>query len=259
MAEQDQLIFGIHAIKEALSAGKEIDRVLVRRGSGSDLLRQLTGELRGLGVPVQQVPEEKLNRVTRKNHQGVIAWLSQISYCDITSVLPSVFELGQDPLVLVLDGITDVRNFGAIARSAECAGAHAIVIPAGGNAAINADAIKASAGALLRIPVCRHRDLAAILRFLRECGLMLLAATEKAETSVYRTVMTGPVAIILGSEETGVSAPLLKEADKRIAIPMRGAISSLNVSVAAGILLFEVVRQRDPGSDQRKLAAETLL
>ena len=251
MAKQDQFIFGIHAIREALNAGRDIDKLLVRRGAGSDLLKQLMAELRQKDVPVQQVPVEKLNRITRMNHQGVIAWISQITYSDITSVLPSVFESGEEPLVLLLDGISDVRNFGAIARSAECAGVHAIVIPASGSAAINPDAIKTSAGALLRIPVCRHRDLVTVGRFLRDSGLRLFAATEKAEKVIYQADMTGPVGIIMGSEERGVSNALLKDTEGWVSIPMKGAISSLNVSVATGIMLFEVIRQRNPKAYSR--------
>ena len=245
MVKGDQIIFGIHAVLEAVDAGKNLDRVLVRRGAGSDLLKKLMGELSRREIPIQQVPVEKLNRVTGKNHQGVIAWLSEITYGDVTSVIPSVYELGEDPLLLLLDGVSDVRNFGAIARSAECAGVHAIVIPASGSAAINADAIKTSAGALHRIPVCRHRDLVSIVRFLKDSGLRIFAATEKAEQVVFNEDMTGPVGIILGSEERGVSNVLLKDADVWVSIPMKGTISSLNVSVAAGIMLFEVIRQRN--------------
>lgn len=244
IAMQDQFIFGIHAIQEALNAGKEVDRVLVRRGVGSDLLKQLLGELNRRDIPIQQVPVEKLNRITRKNHQGVIAWLSQLTYSDITLLLPAVFESGEEPLVLVLDAISDVRNFGAIARTAECAGVHAIVIPASGSAAINPDAIKTSAGALHRIPVCRHKNLPYVIRFLRESGLKIFAATEKAEEELYGTDMTGPAAVILGSEDRGISNALLKDADSWVSIPMKGTISSLNVSVAAGVMLFEVNRQR---------------
>jgi len=185
MAKNDNYIFGIHAVLEAVNAGKDLDKVLVRRGAGSDLLKKLLGVLSRMEIPVQQVPVEKLNRITGKNHQGVIAFLSEISYVDITTLLPSIFEKGEDPLILLLDGVSDVRNFGAIARSAECAGVHAIVIPASGNAAINADAIKTSAGALHRIPVCRHRDLLTVMRFLKESGLRLLAATEKASDSMH--------------------------------------------------------------------------
>jgi len=245
MATQETFIFGIHAVKEALSAGKDIDKVLIRRGAGSELFKELLSELRRLDIPVQQVPVEKLNRITRKNHQGVIAWISQITYSDISSVLPNIYESGEDPLILLLDGVSDVRNFGAIARSAECAGVHAIVIPFSGSAAINSDAIKTSAGALHRIPVCRQRDLVTAARFLRDSGLRLFAATEKAEELVFNSDLTGPVGIIMGSEDRGVSNVLLKDADQWVSIPMKGSISSLNVSVAAGIMLFEAVRQRN--------------
>jgi len=244
MTKTDNYIFGIHAVLEAVHAGKDLDKVLVRRGGGSDLLKKLMGELSRMEIPVQQVPVEKLNRITGKNHQGVIAFLSEVSYLDITTLLPSIFEKGEDPLILLLDGVSDVRNFGAIARSAECAGVHAIVIPSSGSAAINADAIKTSAGALHRIPVCRHRDLLTVLRFLQESGLRLFAATEKAADTLYATDMTGPAGIILGSEDTGISSQLLKVADSWVSIPMKGTIASLNVSVAAGVMLFEVLRQR---------------
>lgn len=244
MAKNDNYIFGIHAVLEAVHAGKDLDKVLVRRGAGSDLFKKLLGVLSRMEIPVQQVPVEKLNRVTVKNHQGVIAFLSEVSYADITKLLPSIFEKGEEPLILLLDGVSDIRNFGAIARSAECAGVHAIVIPASGSAAINADAIKTSAGALHRIPVCRHRDLLTVMRFLRESGLRLYAATGKATDSLYVTDMTGPAGIILGSEERGISPQLLKIADSWVSIPMKGTIASLNVSVAAGVMLFEILRQR---------------
>jgi len=241
----EHFIFGIHAVKEAIAAGRDIDKVLIRRGAGSDLFKELLAELNQLDIPAQQVPLEKLNRITRKNHQGVIAWISQVSYGDITSILPGIFESGEDPLILLLDGVSDVRNFGAIARSAECAGVHAIVIPFTGSAAINPDAIKTSAGALHRIPVCRHRDLLTVVRFLRDSGLSIFAATEKAELDIYKADMTGPAGIIMGSEDRGISASLLKEAENWVSIPMKGSISSLNVSVATGIILFEAVRQRN--------------
>jgi len=245
MAKKENYIFGIRAVLEAAQAGKDLDKVLVRRGGGSDLLKKLLAVLSKMEIPVQQVPVEKLNRITGKNHQGVIAFLSEVSYLDITTLLPSIFEKGEDPLILLLDGVSDVRNFGAIARSAECAGAHAIVIPASGSAAINADAVKTSAGALHRIPVCRHRDLLTVMRFLKESGLRMFAATEKATDSMYATEMTGPAGLVLGSEDTGISAQLLKIADSWVSIPMKGTIASLNVSVAAGVLLFEILRQRD--------------
>jgi 23S rRNA (guanosine2251-2'-O)-methyltransferase len=244
MTKKDNYIFGIHAVMEAVQAGKDLDKVLVRRGAGSDLLKKLMGVLSRMEISVQQVPVEKLNRITGKNHQGVIAFLSEVSYVDITTLLPSIFESGEDPLILLLDGVSDVRNFGAIARSAECAGVHAIVIPASGSAAINADAIKTSAGALHRIPVCRHRDLLTVMRFLRESGLRLFAATEKASDSMYATDMAGPAGLIMGSEDTGISVQLLKISDSWVSIPMKGKIASLNVSVATGVILFEMLRQR---------------
>ena len=244
MAKRENYIFGIHAVQEALRAGKDMDKVLVRRGTASDLLKNLLSELSRTEIPVQQVPVEKLNRITGKNHQGVIAFISEITFADITNLLPSIFEKGEDPLILLLDGVSDVRNFGAIARSAECAGVHAIVIPSAGSAAINADAVKTSAGALHRIPVCRHRDLLAVMKFLKESGLRLYAATEKASDTLYAADMTGPAGLIMGSEDTGISNHLLKVADSWVSIPMKGTISSLNVSVAAGVILFEIQRQR---------------
>ena len=245
MARNDHFIFGIHAVLEAARAGRDLEKVFVRRDAGSELLKKMLELLRTLEIPVQRVPLEKLNRITGKNHQGVIAVLSEIPYQDITSLLPSIFERGEEPLVLLLDNVSDVRNFGAIARSAECAGVHAIVVPASGSAAVNADAIKTSAGALHRIAVCRQRDLLTAARFLKDSGLRLFATTEKADASMYETDMTGPAGLILGSEDKGISPPLLNLADSRVSIPMKGTISSLNVSVAAGVFLFEVLRQRD--------------
>ena len=244
MAKRENYIFGIHAVQEALSAGRDLDKVLVRRGAGSDLLKNLLSTLSRTEIPVQYVPVEKLNRITGKNHQGVIAYLSEIAFADITTLLPSIYEKGEDPMILVLDGVSDVRNFGAIARSAECAGVHAIVIPATGSAAVNADAVKTSAGALHRIPVCRHRDLQAVMKFLKDSGISLYAATEKAKDSMYNADMSGPAGLIMGSEDRGISNQLLKAADSWVSIPMRGTISSLNVSVAAGVILFEMLRQR---------------
>jgi len=244
MAKNEQLIFGIHAVREALDAGKELDRVLLKRGEGSDLIRQLQKELRERKVPVQWVPQEKLNRITRKNHQGVVAWLSHVSYQRIESVLPMIYESGNDPFIIILDGISDVRNFGAIARTAECAGVHAMVIPASGSAAINEDAIKTSAGALHRMNVCRHESLDTVLRFLKESGLKTVAATEKAEQIMFGADLTGPVALVMGSEEKGISPSILRQADSLVSIPMLGKIASLNVSVAAGILMYECIRQR---------------
>ena len=245
MARNDSYIFGVHPVLEAAQAGRDLEKVFVRRDAGSDLIRKMLVVLHSLEIPVQRVPLEKLNRMTGRNHQGVIAILSEIPYQDITTLLPSVYERGEEPLILLLDNVSDVRNFGAIARSAECAGVHAIVIPASGSAAVNADAIKTSAGALHRIAVCRQRDLLTAARFLKDSGLRLFAATEKTDASLYEADLTGPAAVIVGSEDIGISSPLLKLADSLVSIPMKGTIASLNVSVAAGVFLFELIRQRD--------------
>lgn len=244
MAKKERFIYGIHPILEAVRSGREIDKVLVHRGSISTVMKGLLEELNRREIPVQRVPTEKLNRLTNGNHQGVIAWLSVISYSQLDRLLPTIYEAGEDPLMLLLDEISDVRNFGAIVRSASCAGVHAVIIPAAGSAAINADAVKTSAGALNHLPVCRVRDMVTAARFLHDSGLRLVAATEKGNSSLFETDMTGPLAIVMGSEERGISPPLLKVADTLSSIPMTGKVSSLNVSVAAGIMLFEAIRQR---------------
>lgn len=195
-------------------------------------------------VPMQPVPIEKLNRITKANHQGVIALISPIPYHNIEQVLPSIFEVGKEPFILVLDGVTDVRNFGAIARTAECAGVHALVIPARGSADINSDAVKASAGALNRIKVCRSKNLVQTVRYLKESGLSLLGASEKASDE-YRSIEGGrPLALIMGSEGEGMSKEIMSELDQEIKITMPGELASLNVGVACGIILFEIVHQR---------------
>ncbi|MBN2699286.1 MAG: 23S rRNA (guanosine(2251)-2'-O)-methyltransferase RlmB [Bacteroidales bacterium] len=244
MKQQQHMIFGIRAVMEALEAGKELDKVLVKEGQGTPVFREMIRNLREKRSVIQYVPLERLNRITRKNHQGVIAYLSEVSYSDLTSLVPGIYESGENPLILVLDRISDVRNFGAIARTAECAGVHAIVIPARGSAMINADAVKTSAGALHKIPVCRYDNLADAVKYLKNSGLKIVAASEKAPVTIYQMQMEGPLAIIMGSEDSGISDTLMRQSDDLVSIPLKGTIESLNVSVAAGILLFEVVRQR---------------
>ena len=244
MKSSDQILFGIRAVMEALDAGKELERVLLKRGSGSTIFQDLQKKLKTYEVPVQYVPVEKLNAITRKNHQGVIAFISEISYAQLETLLPGIYELGDDPLILLLDGISDVRNFGAIARTAECAGVHAIIIPKKGTARINAEAVKTSAGALHRIPVCRFEKLEDAVRILLDSGLQVFAASEKAEQSIFTADLSGPIAFVLGSEDQGVSPGLSRRVSHFVSIPMKGTISSLNVSVAAGVLLFETLRQR---------------
>ena len=191
------------------------------------------------------MPLEKINRLTRKNHQGVFAFISPIDFHNIEDVIPTLFEEGKNPLILVLDRITDVRNFGAIARTAECAGVNAILIPEHNAAAINADAIKTSVGALHKITVCRTWNLKLSLQFLKDSGLQLIACTEKTQDDMYKLDYSPPTAIIVGSEEDGVSAEFLRMCDAKAKIPMIGKIASLNVSVATGVILYEAIRQRN--------------
>ncbi len=241
----DDLIFGMHSIIEAINSGKEIEKVLIKKGLSGDLFKELFDLIRLHSIPFQYVPLEKINRITRKNHQGVIAFVSPIIFHDLENLLPSLFEEGENPIILVLDQLTDVRNFGAIVRTAECAGVHAVVIPEKGSARINADAVKTSAGALHSVPVCRTRDLKSSVRFLRESGLKIAAATEKATQNYTQEDFTGPVAVVMGAEDEGISPDILKMTDAQLQIPLKGKIESLNVSVAAGLLVYEVIRQRD--------------
>lgn len=238
------MVFGTRAIMEAITSGKEIDKLLIRQNLSNDLIKELTGSARSYGIPVSYVPAEKLNRVTRKNHQGAIAFIAAVQYASLDNVVETAYQKGKNPLLIILDRVTDVRNFGAIARSAECAGADALIIPSRGAAAVNADALKTSAGALNYIPVCREENLKSTLNTLKEHGITLFACTEKADKSIYETDLTCPAAIILGSEENGISNEYLKRADYTMKIPTTGRIDSLNVSVSAAVALFEVVRQR---------------
>lgn len=238
------MIFGIRAVIEAVEAGKEIDKVLVKKELQGDLAKELFSVLKDAGVLIQKVPVERLNRITRKNHQGVVAFISSVTYQSLENLIPGLYEEGKVPLLVVLDGITDVRNFGAIARTCECAGVHAIVIPQRGSVTVNADAVKTSAGALHTLPVCRVRNLHEALRFLQNSGIRLVAATEKADQSYTEVSYTDPTAIILGAEDTGISADSLRICDQMVKIPQFGTIGSLNVSVAAGVMIYEAIRQR---------------
>lgn len=243
MNEPD-FIFGLRPVIEAIRAGKQIDRLLVKKGLNGVLYRELVKEIRSAGINYHAVPAERLDGVTRKNHQGVIAWLSAVEFQSIENILPGVFESGSDPLVLILDGVTDVRNFGAIARSAECMGVDAIVIPEKRSARINADAIKTSSGALNNIPVVRANSIMKAIAFLKESGLRVVAASERSDLSLDSQDLTGPLALIMGGEDKGIGRELLAEAEVHATIPTTGVTSSLNVSVAAGIVLYEINRQR---------------
>lgn len=244
LMEEDNLIFGTRAVIEALDAGKDIEKIFIQKGLSNELYHQLRNALKGQAVPIQIVPAEKLKRITDKNHQGVVAYLTQITYYSAEDLLATVFEKGRIPLILILDRVTDVRNFGAIARGAECAGVDFIVIPSRGAAQINGDAIKTSAGALHRLKVCREDNLKNTIEFLKEAGLQIIACHEKTDNLIYDADFTKPTAIIMGSEENGISNEYLKRSDMQVKIPMIGKIASLNVSVATGIVLFEAVKQR---------------
>jgi 23S rRNA (guanosine2251-2'-O)-methyltransferase len=242
--EKDQLIIGIHPISEAISAGKEINKILLRQGLKNENFTALFQLIRDRKIPYQFVPVEKLNRITRANHQGVIALLSLIEYQSIEEVMHSCYEQGRDPFVIVLDHLTDVRNFGAIARTAECVGVDAIVIPSNGSVNVTPDSIKTSAGALNHIQVCRSEDLNATLKYIQESGLTVIAATEKAEVLYFNADLKGPIALVMGSEDSGINPIILKMADKLIKIPLLGEVKSLNVSVACGVIAYEIYRQR---------------
>ena len=244
MTDKSEMIFGVRAVIEAIQAGKEIDKILVKKDIQSDLSKELFAALKGLLIPVQRVPVERINRITRKNHQGVVAFISSVTYQKTEDLVPFLFEQGKNPFFVMLDGITDVRNFGAIARTCECAGVDAIVIPAKGSVSVNADAIKTSAGALHVLPVCKEKSINQAIRFLQQSGVKVFAASEKAAENYTAVKYEGPVAIVMGAEDTGVSPENLRICDNMVKIPQFGTIGSLNVSVATSILVYEVVRQR---------------
>lgn len=239
------MIFGVRAVIEAVQAGKEIDKVLVKKDIQSDLSKELLAVLKTRMIPVQRVPVERINRITRKNHQGVVAFVSAVVYQKTEEMVPFLFEQGKNPFFVMLDGITDVRNFGAIARTCECAGVDAVIIPQRGGVSVNADAVKTSAGALHTLPVCRERNLKDTLQYLKDSGFHIVAATEKGDYNYTKANYTGPLCIVMGAEDTGVSYDNLSLSDEWVKIPMMGAIESLNVSVAAGILMYEAVKQRN--------------
>lgn len=244
MLEKNDYIYGIRAVIEAAEAGKEFDKVLISNTLQSALAPELMSALKSRGILIQKVPVEKIDRITRRNHQGVLAILSAVSYCSLATLVPTLFEEGKTPLIVMLDGVTDVRNFGAIARTCECAGVDAMVIARRGGASVTADAMKTSAGALAYLPICRENSIINAVKFLRDCGFQIVAATEKSDIPYTRADFTLPTAIVMGAEDTGISEDVLRFSTARVAIPERGHISSLNVSVAAGVMIYEAVRQR---------------
>lgn len=242
--EPSDYIYGLRAVIEAIRQGKTIDKLLIKKDLSGDLASELFTIMRQNCIVGQRVPVERLNRITRKNHQGVIAILGAVGYANLGNVVTTLFEDGMLPFIVVLDGITDVRNFGAIARTAECCGVNALVIAERGSVSVGADAVKTSAGALLTLPVCRERTVAGAVRFLRDSGFNVVAVSEKADFNYTLADYTAPTALVMGAEDVGISPDVMELCDTRVSIPMFGNIGSLNVSVAAGVMMYEVVRQR---------------
>lgn len=238
-----QYLYGMHSVIEALKSGKKFDKVLLKTGLEGPQYRELMALLAENEIQYQWVPVERLNRAVRGAHQGVIAYISQIDYVDIETLVNNALATSRNPILVILDGVSDVRNLGAIARTLECAGGRGIIVPAKGGAAINAEAVKASAGALMRIDTCKVPNLRVAAYYLKQSGFRLIAATEKVDHYMYDTDLAGPIAIVMGSEGSGISKSMLDLADDKVAIPMAGEISSLNVSVATSVILYEAVRQ----------------
>jgi 23S rRNA (guanosine2251-2'-O)-methyltransferase len=241
---EEDMIFGTRAVIETIKSGKQIEKIFVQKGLNNELFSELNELIRSHRLSVSKVPVEKLNRLTRKNHQGVIAYVSPITYVPLHNVVASSYENGRTPLILILDRITDVRNFGAICRTAECTGVNAVVVPAKGGALINSDAVKTSAGALNYLSICKEDNLLNTVTYLKESGFQVIACTEKTDKLIYEAEYNIPTAVIMGSEENGISDELIEAADLAAKIPLNGEIASLNVSVASAVVLYECLRQR---------------
>jgi len=238
-------IYGIHPVREALIGNKKLEKILIRKGMESPAAAEITELARQQNVPVQYVPQEKLNHLSGKgNHQGVVAVLAQLDYVSLEEAAQAASAKSKFPTVLLLDGVSDVRNFGAIARTCECAGVGALILPAKGGAAVNQDAIKTSAGALLRIPTCKVPNLKTALYYLKESGYSITGTVAGAERSIYDADFCGPTALVMGAEGKGISDGVMHLCDQLVSIPQFGEIGSLNVSAATAIVLFEAVRQR---------------
>lgn len=241
---KQQVVYGLRPVIEAIESGVQIDRLLLQNGLSGTLASELKAKIHEAGLPFQYVPVEKLNKFTHNNHQGVVATISPVSYRSFMELLTELTEAQKAPFFVLLDHITDVRNMGAIVRTAECAGVDAVVLPDHGSAQINEDAIKTSSGALLRVPLCREQNLKTVINLAKQSGVQVVAATEKASQSYLEVDFTQPTMLIMGSEDTGISNELLKMADCRAKLPIRGEVQSLNVSVAAAIFMYESLRQR---------------
>ncbi len=237
-------IYGTRAIIEAIESGREIDKLLIQKDVKNELMTELLQVSKVHAIPHQKVPIEKLNRVTRKNHQGAVAYISAVQFASLDNVISEAYQKGEVPFLVILDRITDVRNFGAICRTAECAGVHAVVVPSRGNAQIGSDAMKTSAGALNYLPICRADNLKDTIKELQANGLKIVACSEKADDTIFQMNLKDPLALLMGSEEDGISNEYLKLSDAHAKLPIEGQIDSLNVSVATGIIVYEALRQR---------------
>lgn len=240
---EEEYIFGVRAVIEAIKANRVLNKIFIQKGMKKELFLELKEALKGESHQLQFVPIEKLDAITENNHQGVVALVSPVQYYKIEEIVETLIEEGKKPFVLALDRITDVRNFGAIARTAECEGIDAILIPSKGSAQVTSDAIKTSAGALNRIKVCKTDSLKDSLFYIQQCGLRIVACTEKSNVPLYETNLRGAVAIVMGSEQDGITSDLINLSDISCRIPMRGEIASLNVGVAAGMVMYEKLRQ----------------
>jgi 23S rRNA (guanosine2251-2'-O)-methyltransferase len=243
MQEQTQ-IFGIRAIIEAVNAGETIDKVFLQKGLHGDLFNELESLLNKKSVNKSYVPVEKLNRLTKGNHQGAVAQISPIEFHDMETLIMEITESGKTPLFLLLDQLSDVRNFGAIIRTAECTGVNGIIIQKKGGAPVNGDTIKTSAGAVFKIPICKVDHIKDAVFYMQASGIKVIAATEKTNDTIYDVSFAEPCAIIMGSEGRGINPSTLKVVDAKAKLPLLGEIESLNVSVACGAFLYEAVRQR---------------
>tara|TARA_R110001592_G_scaffold138225_1_gene356993 strand:+ start:113447 stop:114208 length:762 start_codon:yes stop_codon:yes gene_type:complete len=239
-----EILCGIRPLLEAIEAGTEIDKIYLQQNLQGQLFKELWDILKTSKLPYAVVPKSRLDKFTRKNHQGVVAHISAVTSVDLKEVVQSTFEKGEDPLIVILDRVSDVRNFGAIARTADAVGAHAIVATTKNSASVNLDAMKASAGALNHLPLCKESNLNETVTWLQMSGIRVVACSEKTQTNSFDSDLTGPLAIIMGSEDKGIAPERLKAADLVVKLPMLGKVGSLNVSVAAGAVLYEVVRQR---------------
>ena len=244
MKKKSNIIYGIRTVIEAVKSGQHLERVFIQKNLKGDLYKELMLNLHNSSTPLSKVPAERIQKFTRQNHQGVVALISPVQYHNLEHLIPQLYEQGKNPLILVLDEITDIRNFGAIARTAECLGVHSLVIPSRGGAQINEDAVKTSAGAFNYLPVCRVNNLLDAVRYLQESGINIISCSEKTDSTLDKMHFTFPTAIIMGSEERGISDSLMDLSNEIAKVPMTGSIESLNVGVAAGMALYEVQRQR---------------